>query len=59
MRTELGDYCKIGPGVTLGNIGNPVVGNHVKVGANSVVLNDVPYNVTVAGIPAKIVKENI
>jgi serine O-acetyltransferase len=30
------------------------IGNGVKVGAGSVVLNDVPPHVTVAGVPARI-----
>ena len=36
-------------------IGNIEVGVNAKVGAGSVVLNDVPPNVAVAGIPAKVV----
>ena len=36
-------------------IGNIEVGCNAKVGAGSVVLEDVPANVTVAGVPAKIV----
>ena len=36
-------------------IGNIEVGNNAKVGAGSVVLEDVPANVTVAGVPAKVV----
>lgn len=36
-------------------IGNIEVGRNAKVGAGSVVLEDVPENVTVAGVPAKIV----
>ncbi len=36
-------------------IGNIEVGSNAKIGAGSVVLNDVPPNVTVAGVPAKIV----
>ena len=36
-------------------IGNIEVGSNAKVGAGSVVLEDVPPNVTVAGVPAKIV----
>ena len=36
-------------------IGNIEVGVNAKVGAGSVVINDVPPNVTVAGIPAKVV----
>ena len=36
-------------------IGNIEVGRNARVGAGSVVLNDVPDNVTVAGVPAKVV----
>jgi serine O-acetyltransferase len=36
-------------------IGNIEVGSNAKVGAGSVVLTDVPPNVTVAGVPAKVV----
>lgn len=31
------------------------IGNNVKIGANSVVLKDIPDNTTVVGIPGKIV----
>jgi len=37
-------------------LGNISIGDNVKIGANAVVLNDVPSNVTVVGIPGKIVK---
>lgn len=52
--------CEIGDGATLG--ANSVILEGVKIGAgavvaaSSVVLNDVPENVMVAGVPAKIVK---
>ena len=52
-------HPKIGRGVLLAAgckiIGNIKVGEGAKVGAGSVVLEDVPDHVTVAGIPAKIV----
>ena len=35
-------------------LGPVKIGNNVKVGANSVVLEDVPDNCTAVGIPAKI-----
>jgi serine O-acetyltransferase len=38
-------------------IGNIEIGQNAKVGAGSVVLEDVPSNVTVAGVPARIVGE--
>ena len=57
---ETGDrHPKIRRGVLLAAgckiIGNVEVGEGAKVGAGSVVLQDVPSQVTVAGIPAKIV----
>lgn len=39
-------------------IGSIYIGDDVKVGANSVVLKDVPAGCTVVGIPAKIVRKN-
>lgn len=46
-------------GVTIGAgakvLGNITIGENVKIGANSVVLKDVPNNVSVAGIPAHII----
>jgi sugar O-acyltransferase (sialic acid O-acetyltransferase NeuD family) len=53
---KIGSRCIISSGVTI----NPDVriGNDVVVGAGSVVTRDVPSNVTVAGVPAKVVKEH-
>jgi serine O-acetyltransferase len=39
-------------------IGNIEVGEGAKVGAGSVVLEDVPAHTTVAGVPAKIVGQS-
>ena len=46
--------------VTLGSAhgGDPVIGNNVDVGANAVVVKDVPDNCTVVGVPARIVKRS-
>ena len=57
---ERGDrHPKIGDGVMLGAgasvLGNIRVGECAKVGAGSVVLDDVPAHTTVAGVPAKVV----
>src|SRR5699024_2703000 len=49
----IGDNCYIGPGAVIS--GDIKIGNNVAIGANAVVLKDVPSNVTVAGIPAKII----
>lgn len=39
-------------------LGPIVIGNNSKVGAASVVLNDVPDSVTVVGVPSKVVRIN-
>jgi serine O-acetyltransferase len=57
---ESGDrHPKIGKGVMIGTgakiLGNVKVGEGSKVAAGSVVLDEVPPHVTVAGVPAKIV----
>jgi len=57
---ETGDrHPKIRRGVLIGTgakiLGNVEVGTGAKVGAGSVVLNDVPAHATVAGVPAKVV----
>ena len=57
---ETGDrHPKVRHGVLLGAgckvIGNIEIGNGAKVGAGSVVLEDVPPHVTVAGVPAQVV----
>jgi serine O-acetyltransferase len=50
----------IGNGVVIGAgakvLGNIVVGDHVKVGAGSVVIRSVPENSTVVGVPGRIVR---
>lgn len=46
----------IGPGAVI--IGNITIGKNVAIGANAVVLNDVPDNSVVAGVPAKIISQN-
>lgn len=38
-------------------IGGIHVGNNVVVGANAVVCKDVPDNVVVGGVPAKVIKK--
>ncbi len=49
----IGDNCFIGPGVKM--FGKIHIGNNVAIGANSVVNKSFPDNVTIAGVPAKIV----
>lgn len=73
--TEVGDYVTIHPGANVAGacrIGEATyigmgavvldritIGSHSVVGAGAVVTKDVPDNVQVVGVPAKIVKENI
>lgn len=53
---EFGDYVTIMPNAVVA--GGIVVGNHVTIGAGSLVLKDVPDNCTVVGNPARIIKQN-
>ena len=50
----LGNGCVVGAGAKI--LGPVVLGEQVKVGANSVVIGNVPANCTVVGIPAKVVR---
>ncbi len=57
---ERGDrHPKVRHGVLIGAgakiLGNVEIGQYARIGAGSVVLNDVPAHVTVAGVPAKVV----
>lgn len=49
----LGSNIVVGCGAKI--LGNVKIGNNCQIGANSVVLKDVPANSTVVGIPARIV----
>ena len=53
---QLGDNCFIGPGAKI--FGDIKIGNNVAIGANAVVTKDIPDNVAVAGVPAKIINSN-
>lgn len=50
----LGNNVIVGAGAKI--LGAIVIGNHVRVGANSVVLKSVPDHATVVGIPGKIIR---
>ncbi len=52
---EIGDDVYFGPGCKV--IRSVRIGHRARIGANAVVIEDVPDNCTVAGIPARIVKE--
>ena len=50
----IGNHCHIGAGAVL--IGGITIGDHVTVGANSVVTKSIPSYTVVAGVPARIIK---
>jgi serine O-acetyltransferase len=52
----LGSNIIVGAGAKI--LGNISIGDYVQIGANAVVLKDVPSNSTVVGIPGRIVKMN-
>ena len=52
---KIGDGVMIGAGAAI--LGNIQVGECAKVGAGSVVLDDVPAHATVAGVPARVVAQ--
>lgn len=54
-RPVVGNNVIIGSGAKV--LGGIKIGDNVTIAANSVVVNDVPQNVVVAGIPAVIIKE--
>lgn len=51
----IGENCIIGAGACI--LGNITIGNNVKVGANSVVLESVPDGCTVVGVPGRIIRK--
>ena len=51
----IGDYVQFGTGCKV--IGNVTIGNNVLIGANAVVVHDVPDNSVVAGVPAKVIRK--
>jgi serine O-acetyltransferase len=51
----IGDDVFIGAGAKI--VGPVSIGNHARIGANAVVLKDVPAYATVGGIPARILRQ--
>lgn len=51
---SLGDRVVVGAGAKV--LGNIFIGSDTRIGANSVVLSDVPPHSTVVGIPGKVVR---
>ena len=59
MRNEwkfpvIGDEVFIGAGARV--LGDIQIGDGAKIGANAVVIRDVPANATAVGIPAKVIQ---
>ncbi|MDY6895657.1 MAG: serine acetyltransferase, partial [Thermotogota bacterium] len=52
----IGDNVFIASGAKI--IGNILVGNNVAIGANCVVIEDVPENSVIVGVPGKIISRN-
>src|SRR5262245_57509444 len=50
----LGNHVVVGAGAKI--LGAIMIGDNVKVGANSVVLKNVPANSTVIGVPARVIR---
>ncbi len=52
----LGNYVRIGAGAKI--LGNIHIGDFAVVGANAVVLKDVPAAAVVAGVPARVLRQD-
>lgn len=52
----IGNHVVIGGGAKV--LGNITVGDNSYIGANAVVINDVPQNATVVGVPGRITKQD-
>ncbi len=53
---NIGDNVVVGTGAKV--LGNITVGDNSYIGANAVVLNDVPQNSTVVGVPGRVTKQD-
>ena len=53
----IGKNCIIGAGAAV--IGEIVIGDNVKIGANAVVNKNIPDNCTVVGNPGRIIRKEI
>lgn len=54
---KLSNSVYVGAGAKI--LGPIVIGNNVVIGANSVVISDIPDNCLVVGVPARIIKRGI
>ena len=51
---KLGNSVNVGAGAKI--LGNVIIGDRASIGANAVVLSDIPEGQTAVGIPAKLIK---
>lgn len=51
---QFGDNVYVGTGCKI--LGSVKIGNNVKIGANAVVIKDIPDGATAVGVPAKVIK---
>ena len=58
FKLTIGDNVFIGAGAKILGEGEMSIGNNSVIGANSVVLNNIPANAVVVGNPARIIKLN-
>jgi serine O-acetyltransferase len=54
---KLGKRVDVGAGAQI--LGNVTIGDNASIGANAVVLCDVPAGATAVGIPAKIISSKV
>lgn len=54
---KLGGHVDVGTGAKI--LGGVVIGDHARIGANAVVLDDVPARATAVGIPARIIVRSL
>ncbi len=60
MRNEwvfpvIGNHVFIGAGARI--LGGLTIGDHAKIGANAVVMHDIPAQATAVGVPARVIKQ--
>jgi serine O-acetyltransferase len=53
---KLGGHVDVGPGAKI--LGSVSIGDHAQIGANAVVLTDVPPGASAVGVPARIIPGN-
>lgn len=52
----IGNNCTICAGTCI--LGHIIIGDNVNIGANAVVLHDIPSDSTAVGVPARIIRHN-